>query len=276
MLSAAEGAEPALRPEALEEHWILARLERRPRSWSRRRPSFGFARGGRDALPADLRRLLRLVRRGDQAAALRAATRRRSRPRSPRSSGSLELLHPVMPHVTEEIWSNLPAREGRLIVAPWPEPTGDEATARRRAPARAGRGRRSYRRSGVRVSLSARTSSGSSPPSSGAPRPTGDGDAAAEIARLRKEVARGERMLANDRFVAERAGPTSSRPSARSSSATAGSSMRSSADVAWLESLELFGWRLGLERMQALLERLGDPSGLSRDPRRRDERQDDA
>ena len=33
----------------------------------------------------------------------------------------LALLHPVMPHVTEEIWSQLPARESRLIVAPWPE-----------------------------------------------------------------------------------------------------------------------------------------------------------
>jgi len=35
--------------------------------------------------------------------------------------------------------------------------------------------------------------------------------------------------------------------------------MRSSADVAWLEGLELFGWKLGLERMDALLERLGRP-----------------
>src|SRR5205085_2122123 len=34
----------------------------------------------------------------------------------------LKLLHPIMPHVTEEIWTNLPARESRLIVAPWPEP----------------------------------------------------------------------------------------------------------------------------------------------------------
>ena len=39
----------------------------------------------------------------------------------------LKLLHPVMPHVTEEIWSHLPARASRLIVAPWPEP--DDAYA---------------------------------------------------------------------------------------------------------------------------------------------------
>jgi len=35
--------------------------------------------------------------------------------------------------------------------------------------------------------------------------------------------------------------------------------MRSNADVAWLEGLELFGWKLGLERMDALLELLGRP-----------------
>ena len=35
--------------------------------------------------------------------------------------------------------------------------------------------------------------------------------------------------------------------------------MPSSADLAWLESLELFGWKLGLERMDALLERLDRP-----------------
>src|SRR4051795_10292020 len=41
----------------------------------------------------------------------------------------LKLLHPVMPHVTEEIWTSLPARETRLVVAPWPEPTPEYADA---------------------------------------------------------------------------------------------------------------------------------------------------
>src|SRR5207244_12885361 len=40
----------------------------------------------------------------------------------------LTLLHPAMPHVTEEIWSNLPARQSRLIVTSWPE-AGDESQA---------------------------------------------------------------------------------------------------------------------------------------------------
>ncbi len=33
----------------------------------------------------------------------------------------LVLLHPFLPHVTEEIWSHLPEREERLIVTSWPE-----------------------------------------------------------------------------------------------------------------------------------------------------------
>jgi valyl-tRNA synthetase len=34
---------------------------------------------------------------------------------------SLELLHPFMPHVTEEIWSFMPGERGLLAVSPWPE-----------------------------------------------------------------------------------------------------------------------------------------------------------
>jgi valyl-tRNA synthetase len=33
----------------------------------------------------------------------------------------LTLLHPFMPHVTEEIWSFMPGERGLLAVEPWPE-----------------------------------------------------------------------------------------------------------------------------------------------------------
>ncbi len=111
----------------------------------------------------------------------------------------LALLHPVMPHVTEEIWSNLPARERRLIVAPWPEPDASyvgHGTALRPVHEAA----EIFRRSGVRVPLEgelARIFEAVVKPE----RQKANGNADAEIERLRKEIARAEGMLANERFV---------------------------------------------------------------------------
>src|SRR5206468_10459002 len=62
----------------------------------------------------------------------------------------LRLLHPVMPHVTEEIWSHLPDRKSRLIVAPWPE-AGDAADAA--ALTRVQEAAEMFRRSGVQIPL---------------------------------------------------------------------------------------------------------------------------
>lgn len=36
-------------------------------------------------------------------------------------SGTLKLLHPFMPYITEEIWQSLPGEKPALIVSPWPE-----------------------------------------------------------------------------------------------------------------------------------------------------------
>ena len=102
-----------------------------------------------------------------------------------------------MPHVTEEIWSNLPARESRLIVAPWPA-AGDESEAGaldglQEAAA-------IFRRSGVLVPLEGdekRIFDVVVKPE----RQKANGNVEAERERLRKEIARAEGMLANERFV---------------------------------------------------------------------------
>ena len=116
----------------------------------------------------------------------------------------LALLHPVLPHVTEEIWSQLPGRDSRLIVARWPEPDGA------REPAGLSMelvqtAATMFRRSGVRPELN----DAERAVFEAVVRPERlrvDGDAGAERARLEKEIARAEGMLANERFV-ERAPP---------------------------------------------------------------------
>ena len=127
------------------------------------------------------------------------ATRRRSRRRSPRSSGCSSLLHPVMPHVTEEIWSQF--HDTRLIVV---------AVARGRP---AGARRPATRSTGCRRPRSIFRRSGVLPPLDGEEKRIFDavvkpervkvtGDVEAECSRVRKEIARSEGMLANERFVA--------------------------------------------------------------------------
>jgi valyl-tRNA synthetase len=109
----------------------------------------------------------------------------------------LKLLHPAMPHVTEEIWSNLPARESRLVVAPWPV-AGDDAEAGGLSVVQ--EAAVIFRRSGVLPKLEGeerRIFDAVVKPAEG----SDDGNAAAEIERLQKEIARAEGVLANDRFL---------------------------------------------------------------------------
>jgi valyl-tRNA synthetase len=106
-----------------------------------------------------------------------------------------------MPHVTEEIWTNLPARETRLIVAPWPEPQTQDGDFRAIEDAQTAA--RIYRRSQVRIGLE-----GDAQRIFEAvvrPGQDGKGDLEAERARVQKEIERAERMLANEKFVSNAA-----------------------------------------------------------------------
>jgi len=110
----------------------------------------------------------------------------------------LKLLHPAMPHVTEEIWSNLPARESRLIVAPWPE-TGDEAEAN--ALREVQEAAVVFRRSGVLPTKLGDDERRIFDAVVKPDRQKANGNVEAERGRLLNEIERCERMLANDRFV---------------------------------------------------------------------------
>ncbi len=112
----------------------------------------------------------------------------------------LALLHPVMPHVTEEIWSQLPGREARLIVSPWPEPDDRLADAVG-ALERVQEAAQIFRRSGVQVDLGSDDERRIFAAVVRPDRAQVDGNREAEIERLREEVARAEGMLANERFV---------------------------------------------------------------------------
>jgi len=197
VLGAAEGVEPALRPSALEEHWILARLEEARAAVEADLADFRFA-----AAVATLYRTTFDDFCDWYAEAIKPRLYDRDEAATATALGALELLlkllHPVMPHVTEEIWTSLPARETRLIVAPWPDarPAATSGAALQGVQDAAS----IYRRSGVRVALGADEERIFA--AVVRPTPDGAGDATAEIARLRKEVERGERMLANERFVA--------------------------------------------------------------------------
>jgi len=198
LLLLAGPVEPEARPSSVEESWILARIDATRAELETDFAAYDFSHAVDrlyhltfdDFCDWYLESIKpRLAEEAVRATALAALER------------LLELLHPVMPHVTEEIWTNLPARKSRLIVAPWPEPEtweGEFGTIEGAQTAA-----RIYRRSGVRINLdgeSARIFEAVVRPSA-----DGGGDLEAERARVRKEIERAERMLANEKFVANAA-----------------------------------------------------------------------
>jgi valyl-tRNA synthetase len=191
------------RPSSVEERWILARLSEAQEAVESNLERFDFAHLVQELYHVTfddfcdwyLEAIKPRLHAGDQDAIATAAAA---------LERLLKLLHPAMPHVTEEIWSNLPDRETRLIVAPWPEAHADHDDAAR-ALDRVQDAAAIFRRSGVLVRLDddeRRIFDAVVKPD----RVAANGNAAAEIERLRKEVERAEKMLANDRFV-ENAAP---------------------------------------------------------------------
>jgi valyl-tRNA synthetase len=192
-------AVPDEQPRELEERWILARLSATQREVERLLGEFDFSHAAQELYRLTFDDFCdwfaeaikpRLYDGDEQARATALAALERL----------LKLLHPAMPHVTEEIWTNLPARGSRLIVAPWPEATGaydadaDALVAVQEAAER-------FRRSGVLTPLEGdekRIFDAVVKPE----RQKANGNVEEERGRLRKEIARAEAQLANERFVA--------------------------------------------------------------------------
>ena len=199
IVTACEGAAPAERPASLEERWVLARLSQTQRRVESLLEEFDFAHAMDELyhLTFDdfcdwyLEAVKGRLYDGDADARVTATAA---------LERLLKLLHPAMPHVTEEIWSHLPERETRLIVAPWPE-AGDESDAD--ALTRVQEAAQVFRRSGVVPQLEGdeqRIFDAVVKPDRAPQRENGNVEAERE--RLRGEVARAEKMLANERFVA--------------------------------------------------------------------------
>jgi valyl-tRNA synthetase len=186
------------RPSSLEERWILARIDTTRSEVERDFDEFDFSHAVDrlyhltfdDFCDWYLESIKPRLGEPDVRATAFAALER-----------LLKLLHPVLPHVTEEIWSNLPGRESRLIVAPWPE-ADDAYTAESEALTRVQEAAERFRRSGVVTKLEGdeqRIFAAVVRPE----RAKHDGGKLdEEIARLEKEISRAEGMLSNESFTA--------------------------------------------------------------------------
>ena len=200
ILQSAEGAAPSLAPRDLEERWILGRLDAARAAledaWSR----FDFAESTATLYHVTFDDFCDWY-----AEAIKPRLYDRDLPAVSTALAALErllaLLHPAMPHVTEEIWSHLPNREARLIVSPWPG--ADDAYADSvGALDRVQQAALIFRRSGVQVELGSDDERRIFAAVVRPERARGESKRDAEVDRLRKEVARAEGMLANERFVA--------------------------------------------------------------------------
>jgi valyl-tRNA synthetase len=198
ILQKADGTEPELRPEALEETWIAGRIEQARAEIEELLPRFDFSHVAIalyhltfddfcDWYAEAIKPRLYADDRAAVSTALAALER------------LLALLHPVLPHVTEEIWAQF--HDTRLILGPWPDAVQidpEAAASMERVQSAAA----TFRRSGVLVELAGAEKRIFEAVVKPGRRAAVDGGAVtAERERLRKEIARGEGMLVNERFV---------------------------------------------------------------------------
>jgi valyl-tRNA synthetase len=127
LLNAADGPETskyrtdsAHRPERVEDRWVLSRLEATIASVTEKLEEYDFAHAAQEAYAFFWSELCdwyleiakpRLYEGEAEVSAILLRVLERI----------LGLLHPIMPFVTEEIWSYHPARDGHLAVHPFPE-----------------------------------------------------------------------------------------------------------------------------------------------------------
>jgi valyl-tRNA synthetase len=200
ILQNAAGVTPAARPNDLEERWILARIDAA-------RAELEDAWGRYDfAASTDVLYHLTFDDFCDwYAEAIKARLYEDDKDALATALAALErllaLLHPMLPHVTEEIWAQLPDRTTRLIVSSWPE-ADPRFEADAGALDRVQEAAQIFRRSAVEVELGTDAERRIFAAVVRPERSRVDGNREAEVERLRAEVARAEGMLANERFVA--------------------------------------------------------------------------
>jgi valyl-tRNA synthetase len=198
MLERGAGITPEARPASLEERWILSRLDEARELIEGALPKFEFSAAVTALYHVTFDDFCdwyaeaikpRLYDGDDDARATALAG----------LELLLELLHPVMPHVTEEIWSQF--HDTRLIVAPWPKARDRDAAADG-ALERVRDAAAVFRRSGV---LPAKLEPDEERIFNAVVKPERQKapvNADAERERLVKEIDRGEKMVANERFIA--------------------------------------------------------------------------
>jgi valyl-tRNA synthetase len=136
LLNVAE-VDAAPRPARVEDRWLISRLEATIASVTAKLEEYDFAHAAQEAYAFFWSELcdwyLEIVKprlyegEEDVSATLLWALER-----------VLALLHPLMPFVTEEIWSYHPSRRGHLAVHSFPEPDGSLRDAEAEAEVRAG------------------------------------------------------------------------------------------------------------------------------------------